>query len=119
MLDVVAAVRRGGATGRVLLTSFDLDLVDALAESAPDLELGYLAAQPLQRRHPGVRTWSLHHAVVLGSPQLMAEARHAGIRVLAWTVDEVRLAHRLVKCGVAGLISNHPERFVGSQGLRF
>jgi glycerophosphoryl diester phosphodiesterase len=116
---IIEAVRRHGMAGRVLMTSFDAALVESLAAVAPDLEFGYLASEALERHHPGIRTYALHHAVVLGQPAYTAWLRERGARLLAWTVDDSRLARRLVACGVHGIVTNHPERFLGRLGSRY
>jgi glycerophosphoryl diester phosphodiesterase len=117
--EVAAAVHRQGLARRVLLTSFDADLVEALAESEPDLEVGYLSARPIDRKHPRVRTYSLLHELVLADPSIVAEAHGRGCRVYVWTVDEPRIARRLARIGVDGIITNRPERMLSRLRWRF
>jgi glycerophosphoryl diester phosphodiesterase len=46
------------------------------------------------------------------TPDLVAEARDMGVRVLPWTVNSPEEMKRLYEMGVAGLITDYPERAV-------
>jgi glycerophosphoryl diester phosphodiesterase len=111
--EIVAAVREHGMAGRVVLTCFDAELVEALAGEAPDLDWGYLAAAPVSHAHPSVHLYSLYHEVVDRAPALLASAHAAARRVFVWTVDDPARGASLAALGVDGLITNHPERFTG------
>jgi glycerophosphoryl diester phosphodiesterase len=105
-------VRAHGAASRVVLTSFDHACIDALAETATDLSLGYIAATPLGRIHPGVRLCALQADLVEQRPACVAAAREAGCKVWVWTVDDVERARRLARQRVDGIVTNDPERFL-------
>lgn len=110
--QVVERIRAHGVADRVLVTSFDADLVEALAASTPDVAFGYLAAAPVERAHPAVRAQALHAEVLLRDPDSCRRLHASGCRVLAWTVDDAGTAERLEAQGVDALITNHPERFL-------
>lgn len=50
-----------------------------------------------------------HHAHV--TAELVAQAHQAGLKLVAWTVNEPADIARLAKLGVDGLIGDYPERF--------
>lgn len=50
---------------------------------------------------------TLHHTMV--TPQRVAQLHEGGIRVFAWTVDDLPTLRRLQAMGVAGLISNRAD----------
>jgi glycerophosphoryl diester phosphodiesterase len=112
--DVVAAVRRAGVADRVLLSCFDPDVVESVADAAPDVAAAYLASAPLARRHPRVATYVLHHAVVTGQPEYVAELRARGARSWTYTVDDAATARAVSAAGARAVITNHPERFLGA-----
>lgn len=111
--EVVERIRTAGVATRVLVTSFDLDLVESLASAHPDLSFGYLAATPVERpRHPNVHTYVLCARVLLEDPGLCGRLRERGSRVFAWTVDDAESMGRLSEMGVDAIMTNYPERFI-------
>jgi glycerophosphoryl diester phosphodiesterase len=54
---------------------------------------------------------SLHPHWTLVSSAVVEEAHARGLQVLTWTVNDVDTMHDLVRQGVDGIISDHPERF--------
>ena len=61
----------------------------------------------LARARAGAAT--LHHSVA--SRDAIARAHEVGAAVYVWTVDDPRLAERLVEDGVDGIITNDPRIF--------
>jgi glycerophosphoryl diester phosphodiesterase len=136
---VVEALRRHGVYERSWASSFDAGSLRRLAEIAPDLprsytlprdRLGISKRRPfgpvvrgalasmgssLPRRLPALleRTradaFTLHHSVA--SPEAIAGAHELGAAVYVWTVDDARLAQRLVDWGADGIITNDPRVF--------
>jgi glycerophosphoryl diester phosphodiesterase len=109
VLDVVRARR---AAGRVLITSFDHACIDALADAAPDLSLGYIASTPFEPLHPRVRLCALQAELVESRPEWLTTLRDAGRSVWVWTVDDVERARRLLRLHADGIVTNDPERFL-------
>lgn len=98
---------------RLLLSSFDARLLELARPSRHPLAL-------ICRRGPDR---SLRQAVRLGcaawhpfrtlvTARRVAAAHAAGLRVHAWTVDDVRAARRLARMGVDGVFTNDPARLV-------
>jgi glycerophosphoryl diester phosphodiesterase len=136
---VVEALHRHGVVGRSWVSGVDAGALRLIAELEPDLPRSYtlprdrlgiskrgplapvvrgtLAAigASLPRRLPallraaGAQAATLHHSVC--SPAAVARAHEVGAAVYVWTVDDPRLAQRLVDAGVDGIITNDPRIF--------
>jgi glycerophosphoryl diester phosphodiesterase len=52
--------------------------------------------------------YSWHPQYTLVSRERVAAAHAAGLRVFAWTVDDPKRAHQLVRCKVDGIFTNDP-----------
>ncbi len=89
---LVVARRTAPAVRRAFLFSDSPDR-DALLASARALEL-----------------WALHPAYPYVTPELVAAAHAAGLRVNTWTVNDPREIATLKAWGVDGIMSNYPER---------
>ncbi|GAO03369.1 glycerophosphodiester phosphodiesterase family protein [Anaeromyxobacter sp. PSR-1] len=113
---VARDVRRAGAEGRVIASSFDYRLVAAFRLAAPEVPVGLLF-------EPGHR-WRLRTALaarLLGAAAVHPDAalvtparaeawRARGLAVNAWTVDAPDEVARLTALGAAALITNVPGR---------
>jgi glycerophosphoryl diester phosphodiesterase len=58
----------------------------------------------------------LHYQAVI--PAFIQDARHRGLKVFAFSVDDVKEMKRLVEMGVDGLITNYPDRAKSLQSRR-
>jgi glycerophosphoryl diester phosphodiesterase len=114
--DIVAAVRRAGVASRVLLSCFDPDVIDEVANEAPDIAVAYLAGVPIERRHSRVTTYVFDHTVVIGSPEYIARLRARGARIWTYTVNEADIARAVTAGGATAIITNYPERFLAAGG---
>jgi glycerophosphoryl diester phosphodiesterase len=111
--SLVRCVRRARATGRVLVSSFESSLLERLHAVEPMVALALLCRRaPRQALQRAARLGcvALHPHISLVTPSLVAEARAAGLRLHAWTVDEPRQALRLARWGVDGVFTNRPDR---------
>lgn len=108
---VIAAAR---AEARVLVSSFDFELVAAFRAAAPGVATGLLFEASWHRwlRVPlAVRRLNpsaLHPDRRLCTPGRLARWVGSGRAVAVWTVDEPAEVARLSQAGVAALISNAP-----------
>jgi glycerophosphoryl diester phosphodiesterase len=109
---VLAALRRRRILDRVLCTCFDAAVVEELAAAEPQLRCGYLAATPVERRHPRVHTYAIHAEALLASPAWVDRVRGEGGAIWAWTVDEPEVAATLAARGVEAIITNRPDRLL-------
>jgi len=135
---LVAFVRERGLTPRVTVQSFDWRSLARVREVAPEFERSCLTSQQpgddtVQAAEPGPKFWlaGLDPSAFAGSaPRLVAatgarvwsphardvtaervrEARDLGLEVLPWTVNERSDMERMIGLGVAGLITDYPDR---------
>lgn len=96
---------------RLLISSIDPALLRPLRPTAIPLAL-ICHRLPEQSLRQAVRlqvpAWHPNHALL--TPARVARAHAAGLRVHAWTVDDLARARRLLRWGVDGLFTNHPAR---------
>lgn len=122
---VVSGIERAGAGNRVVVGSFDRRALEparraGLMTLAGRRETVWAWARSrlgLPRRRPPYRAFSLpeyrdHLRVV--DPRFVRTAHRAGLPVHVWTVDDPADARRLRAIGVAGIVTNFPERMVGT-----
>jgi glycerophosphoryl diester phosphodiesterase len=115
---VVEAIRRHGLQQRCLLSSFNPFCLLRARRLAPELPTAHIWTDtpdlPFLLRHGAA-------AVFLPGPLAKPQARRIrawnaalfrllGSRLLAWTVDDLEEARRLLALGVRGLISNDPGK---------
>lgn len=131
---VVAALRRHGVLGRSWISGFDPVSLRRVAALEPGIPRSFTlprdrlgiskrgpiaplarAALSLPRRLPGLLeraqaiAATLHYSVA--SPEAIRVAHELGAAVYVWTVDDARLAQRLVDAGADGIITNDPRIF--------
>ncbi len=113
-VEVVRTIRQHRAEPRVVVSSFSVSLLGAFRSLAPDVATGFLVA-------PGAIAWAraatavralrpsaIHLARELATPQRIEAWARAGVNVLVWTVDDPDEVERLVRQGVAAVVSNQP-----------
>jgi glycerophosphoryl diester phosphodiesterase len=69
-------------------------------------------------RRPGYRLLSVpeyHRGLLVASRGFVAAARARGIPVHVWTVNDGARARRLWQRGVAGIVTNYPDRIVAAR----
>jgi glycerophosphoryl diester phosphodiesterase len=97
---------------RVLISSFDHQLLAKLRGFEPQLPLGFLNDSRFWRRAlqraVNARAVSFHPRVGQVSQSLVRACREQGLAVYPWTVDDAAVAGRLEQLGVAGVFSNRP-----------
>jgi glycerophosphoryl diester phosphodiesterase len=96
---------------RLLVSSFDWELLQWLRRRAPALPLAPLAEREPAKllaagRELGAATLHCHRR--LATRGLAGSARRAGRSLLAYTVNQPRAARRLFDVGVAGVFTDHP-----------
>lgn len=111
---VIEVLRDKGVIGRSNIQSFDINVLEACKEQAPELALVYLI-----RSDPDFRANMEKISFVpntygpdfkLVNAELIAYAKEVGMKVIPWTVNEESDIKRLVDLGVDGLVSDYPDR---------
>jgi glycerophosphoryl diester phosphodiesterase len=133
-----AAVREAGLVFRVTIQSFDWRTLVVMRRIAPEIERVCLTmdggnGDTLQRGKPGPSPWTAGFDIddVGGSaprlaaaagcavwsplfrnitPEMLAEAKLLGIKLIPWTVNEKSDMARLIALGVDGIITDYPNR---------
>jgi len=145
---VAKAVQAAGLVARVSIQSFDWRTLAALRRIAPEIARVCLTSDggggdTLQRDRPGPSPWTagldiddfagstprLVAAAACAtwspnfrnlSPAALAEAKSLGLKVIPWTVNERADMARLLPLGLAGLITDYPDRLraaMAQQGM--
>ena len=135
---LVAALRSAGVTDRTMVQSFDWRTLVQVQTMAPELATAYLTAERdwldnIGRGKPGASPWTAGFDVddVDGSiPRLVKqaggriwspyyrdlrdadlnEARRLGLEVVPYTVNDPADMASLIERGVAGIITDYPDR---------
>ena len=122
----LAVIDAAGATGRIILESFDWRLQRHVRKTRPDIRLAWLTRAETVREAglwwdgttaigsipacvaaEGGPIWAPDHTS-LTEPQVQ-EAHALGLLVLPWTVNQPADISRLIAWGVDGLISDRPD----------
>jgi glycerophosphoryl diester phosphodiesterase len=98
----------------LLVSSFDLHLLNAIQRREKGIILGYLfssieALNHLEDNEVVDTLAALHPRHDLVDEGFMKRARERGFDVHAWTVDDPEEARRLVGLGVTSIITNRPD----------
>ena len=106
-----------GARRNVLFSSFDHELLVAVARALPAASVAPLEADDasaLVAAGARLGAWSLHCHRRLASASLIAAARDAGRHLLVYTVNDPDVARALFTSGVAGVFSDWPAQLLAA-----
>ena len=110
---VAALVAERDLYGRVVVSSFSLDVIDRVREVDPEVPTGYLTSATwdqlacLERGLAnGHRIFHPNHAAV--GPDLVRATHDAGVVLNTWTVDDPDRIRWLADIGVDAIITNEP-----------
>ena len=73
---------------------------------------GLLDGIPATVHAAGAKIWSPDLKAI--TPQVMAEAKKLGLRVVVWTANEPADIRRMIDAGVDGIISDYPDRVLAA-----
>ena len=97
----------------VLVSSFQHGLLFALRQISPDLPIAFLTDSRFWRvalkRAVACRAESFHPPVQHTTRLLIRACHRLGLAVYPWTVDESGQQRRLVRMGIDGLFTKHPD----------
>jgi glycerophosphoryl diester phosphodiesterase len=133
---LIGEIRRLGIAGRATIQSFDWRTLAVAAREAPEIARAYLTIErgggenvykgkgpspwtgldsaahndstPRLVKAAGGTLWSPFFRDV--TPGIAAEAKALGIDIVPWTVNDPEDMARLIDMGVAGLITDYPDR---------
>ena len=98
----------------VLISSFDLQVLDLARAVLPEIRLGVLrqAGGPLEtlRIAARLKAFSVHLPCREIRPALVKSAHAHGLRLFAYTADSAWIFGRLIAAGVDGIFTNVPDR---------
>lgn len=137
--ELAGALSGHGLLDRAMISTMEVSSLRKLAQLEPDLRLGWTFPKTrrdwtsqrwlrpalmgglavMRRQFPkaiGERAselglssvWAYHHVV---TPSAVEAAHDAGLKLMAWTVDDAARLAELTLMGVDGLVSNDPRLF--------
>jgi glycerophosphoryl diester phosphodiesterase len=116
---VVAALRDQNASARVVILSFDPSTLDSVHRLDSTMMTGFLCEHPsndLVERTVRAGARQLVARGDLVTSAVVDKAHHAGLQVVAWTINEVDQMQRLIGTGVDGIITDYPDRLLSVLG---
>lgn len=117
---LLAAVHASRWADRVLLQSFEVPVLNRLAELEPGRQFGLLVEHldddPVARcRRLGAVGYHPEYRTVIDHPEVVTPLRGAGCSVAVWTADDPADWARLTAAGVDAIITNTPADLLAWQ----
>ncbi len=112
---VVGTLRDVNASARVIILSFDPGALDSVNRLDRMMMTGFLCEHPspdLVERTVRVGARQLVARGDLITPALITKAHHAGLQVVAWTINEPEQMRTLISAGVDGIVTDYPDRLL-------
>jgi glycerophosphoryl diester phosphodiesterase len=110
---VVQAIRDAGALARSAVISFDAAVLERVRQTDPAVTIGYTFKR--RQRDAVDRAIAVGAKIILPrvnrvTPTLITEAKRRGLKVVTWTVNDIRKMRQLMDLGVDGIMSDFPGR---------
>jgi glycerophosphoryl diester phosphodiesterase len=109
---LIAEVRKAGVAARTTIQSFDWRTLKIVEREAPEVMTAYLTSgknsDPAKVKAAGARLWSPDFRDLDAAK--VAAAHAAGLRIVAWTVNEPADIAKVIQLRVDGIISDYPDR---------
>lgn len=113
--EVIRTVRTYGMENKVILSSFNHYSLALCKELAPEIKTGILYMEGLYKPWEyaaSLNADALHAYKYAVLPEWVAEAAACGIVYHPFTANEEAELEKLLDCGVAGIITDYPDRLV-------
>jgi glycerophosphoryl diester phosphodiesterase len=110
---LIGALRESGEFARVVVISFDSALVAAVRRVEPTLMTGLLCDGQIERPIEKTLEIGARQLIMRGdlvTPAMIADAKRNDLQVICWTVNHPAHMRLLVSAGVAGIMSDYPDR---------
>jgi glycerophosphoryl diester phosphodiesterase len=110
---LLAVLDRGPNPGGYAVHSFAFHIVRRLGEKRPSLPRGVLSEVPTRSPRQTLEdalAQTLWQERTTLDEQLVKTVHGLGAQIIAWTVDNAADVERMVRWGVDGICTNHPER---------
>ena len=114
---LVGALRDSGEIPRVVVISFDSEILGSLRKLEPTVMTGLLydgqLENPLEKAvQIGARQLAIRGDLV--TPALLTQARKKDLQVVCWTVNHPAHMRMLIDAGVDGIMSDYPDRLLAA-----
>ena len=114
---LVGALRDSGDIPRVVVISFDSEILGSLRKLEPTVMTGLLydgqLENPLEKAvQIGARQLAIRGDLV--TPALLTQARKKDLQVVCWTVNHPAHMRMLIDAGVDGIMSDYPDRLLAA-----
>ncbi|HLS24683.1 MAG TPA: glycerophosphodiester phosphodiesterase family protein [Beutenbergiaceae bacterium] len=115
---VVEQIEDAGVGGRIVVQSFAVSTVRALADVAPDLRRGLLIdslAEDTFSLCAQLRVAQCNPSglILMEHPETLQLIQDRGMQAMVWTVNEVAHWDALLQMGADGIITDRPDRLRG------
>ena len=116
VVSALAVVEAAGALERVVFSSFEWELLEAMRAQSSRATVAVLSAEPsildAVRLAGRIGATAVHLRKDLVTSAAVLVAARAGLVIRAWTVNDAEEKRRLEDAGVAGIFTDYPERFL-------
>ena len=115
LIEALAVTLAGDKVpSRLLVSSFDHELLAAFHEACPSVALGWLIERASEEWREGATALgaaAIHPGVEGLTESDVRAMRDAGFEVNVWTVNDVDQARELASWGVTGIFTDRPQDF--------
>lgn len=110
---VIEMIKRYEMADRTIISGFNHYSLRECHQLAPDIRTGILYGEGLYEPWAyakGIGADALHAYMYALTPELVAEAAKHGVAYHPFTVNEESMMKALIQAGVAGIITDYPDR---------
>jgi glycerophosphoryl diester phosphodiesterase len=114
---LIGALRESGEIARAAVISFDAAMVLNLRRIEPTLMTGLLYDGKFENPTDKALEVGARQLVARGdlvTPALLEQARKKDLQVVCWTVNHPAHMRMLIEAGVAGIMSDYPDRLAAA-----